>query len=132
MPPSFSKPQFIGFAVFLSGVAVQIRRHGEKTSVPRVPKGQELVKPKEKSKSDRVAVDRSFVKRVWRLLKIMVPGVFSTESAYAAAVAVLLVARTWADVWMLRNRTTIEAKISASARAAARPRVAHRLTPGLC
>ncbi|XP_067846060.1 ATP-binding cassette sub-family D member 3a isoform X3 [Heptranchias perlo] len=41
----------------------------------------------------------------------MVPGMVSQESAYLILIAVMLVARTYCDVWMIQNGTLIESAI---------------------
>uniref|UniRef100_A0A4W3H979 ATP-binding cassette sub-family D member 3 n=1 Tax=Callorhinchus milii TaxID=7868 RepID=A0A4W3H979_CALMI len=67
-------------------------------------------RPKE-SKKDKAVVDGVFFSRLWRILKIMVPGLVSQESAYLLLIAVMLVARTYCDVWMIQNGTLIESAI---------------------
>uniref|UniRef100_A0A4W3HRW0 ATP-binding cassette sub-family D member 3 n=1 Tax=Callorhinchus milii TaxID=7868 RepID=A0A4W3HRW0_CALMI len=63
------------------------------------------------SKKDKAVVDGVFFSRLWRILKIMVPGLVSQESAYLLLIAVMLVARTYCDVWMIQNGTLIESAI---------------------
>ncbi|CAM9667803.1 unnamed protein product, partial [Choristocarpus tenellus] len=53
-------------------------------------------------------VDMAFVRRIYRLLGVMVPGPASLEVGCLGAVAGLLVARTSLDVVMLNVTTTIE------------------------
>lgn len=60
---------------------------------------------------DRVGVDAAFLKRLRALLGIVVPGLFTPETAYAATVAVAMVARTLCDLWVLRTSTAIETVI---------------------
>ena len=43
-----------------------------------------------------------------RLLRIVVPGLFSPESGLLVFVATVLVLRTYADVWMIANGTSVE------------------------
>ncbi|XP_051867495.1 ATP-binding cassette sub-family D member 3a [Pristis pectinata] len=62
-------------------------------------------------KKEKAVVDKVFFGRIWRILKIMVPGMFSQESAYLLLIAVMLVARTYCDVWMIQNGTMIESAI---------------------
>lgn len=59
----------------------------------------------------RVAVDGRFLRRLLALLRVVVPGPLSPEAGYAATVAVMMVARTLCDLWMLRTSTAIEATI---------------------
>uniref|UniRef100_A0A4W3H972 ATP-binding cassette, sub-family D (ALD), member 3b n=1 Tax=Callorhinchus milii TaxID=7868 RepID=A0A4W3H972_CALMI len=72
--------------------------------------GKVLTSDKE-SKKDKAVVDGVFFSRLWRILKIMVPGLVSQESAYLLLIAVMLVARTYCDVWMIQNGTLIESAI---------------------
>jgi len=63
------------------------------------------------SSKSKVAVDYVFFRRLWALLKIIVPGPFTPESGYLTLVAAMMLARTWCDVWMLKNGTAIERTI---------------------
>jgi ATP-binding cassette subfamily D (ALD) protein 3 len=58
-----------------------------------------------------VAVDGVFFSRLWRLLKILIPGPFTPESGFMVLVAAMMLSRTWCDVWMLKNGTAIERTI---------------------
>ncbi|KAK7100602.1 ATP-binding cassette sub-family D member 3-like [Littorina saxatilis] len=62
-------------------------------------------------KKERAAVDKVFMRRLGRILKILVPGWLSMEAWYLALVAFSLIARTYADVWMITNGTAIESAI---------------------
>lgn len=59
----------------------------------------------------RVAVDWAFFKRLYGLLKILIPGPFTSEAGYLLLVAFAMLSRTWCDVWMLKNGTAIERTI---------------------
>jgi ATP-binding cassette subfamily D (ALD) protein 3 len=63
------------------------------------------------SAKTKVAVDSVFFSRFWGLLKIIVPGPFTAEAGYLVLVAAMMLARTWCDVWMLKNGTAIERQI---------------------
>ncbi|CAF3487859.1 unnamed protein product [Rotaria sp. Silwood1] len=64
------------------------------------------------AKKDRnVAVDKNFFRKLIILLKILVPKVFCGESLFLVLVAASLVARTYADVWMIKNSTSVESAI---------------------
>uniref|UniRef100_A0A8C9WMA8 ATP-binding cassette sub-family D member 3 n=1 Tax=Scleropages formosus TaxID=113540 RepID=A0A8C9WMA8_SCLFO len=63
------------------------------------------------AKKDRAAVDKVFFARLCQILKIMVPRMFCKESGYLVLIAVMLVARTYCDVWMIQNGTMIESAI---------------------
>ncbi|XP_072535774.1 ATP-binding cassette sub-family D member 3a [Salminus brasiliensis] len=62
-------------------------------------------------KKDRAAVDKVFFVRITRILGIMVPRLFCKETWYLILIAVMLVARTYCDVWMIQNGTMIESAI---------------------
>ncbi|CAM9831486.1 unnamed protein product, partial [Chrysoparadoxa australica] len=53
----------------------------------------------------------SFANRLVRLLTFLVPGVFTREAGLLAAVATLLVSRTYCDIKMLHLTTAIEQAI---------------------
>lgn len=63
------------------------------------------------AKKERVQVDRVFLSRFWRLLRIMVPGVFTREFFFVFLVGVCLVLRSLCDIYLLRITTKIEAII---------------------
>ncbi|XP_063062854.1 ATP-binding cassette sub-family D member 3a isoform X1 [Engraulis encrasicolus] len=75
--------------------------------------GSEVVLSKEQkdAKKDRAAVDKVFVLRMCRLLRVMVPRFFCKETGYLILIAAMLVARTYCDVWMIENGTMIESAI---------------------
>ncbi|XP_052398761.1 ATP-binding cassette sub-family D member 3 isoform X2 [Carassius gibelio] len=62
-------------------------------------------------KKDRAAVDKLFFIRISRIIKIMVPRFFCKETWYLLLIAVMLVTRTYCDVWMIQNGTLIESGI---------------------
>ncbi|UJR08475.1 hypothetical protein I4U23_012743 [Adineta vaga] len=62
-------------------------------------------------KDQNVAVDKQFFRNLLMLIKILIPKVFCGESLFLALVAVSLVARTYADVWMIKNSTSVESAI---------------------
>lgn len=60
------------------------------------------------TKKVKAQVDLVFLRQMNQLLKITVPGVFSTESAFLVLVAASLVARSICDIWMIQNGTLVE------------------------
>uniref|UniRef100_A0A8C2K5I5 ATP-binding cassette, sub-family D (ALD), member 3a n=1 Tax=Cyprinus carpio TaxID=7962 RepID=A0A8C2K5I5_CYPCA len=62
-------------------------------------------------KKERAAVDKLFFIRISRILRVMVPRFFSKETWYLFLIAVMLVTRTYCDVWMIQNGTMIESGI---------------------
>uniref|UniRef100_A0A8C9U3A9 ATP-binding cassette, sub-family D (ALD), member 3a n=1 Tax=Scleropages formosus TaxID=113540 RepID=A0A8C9U3A9_SCLFO len=62
-------------------------------------------------KKGGTGVDKAFFLRLYRILKIIVPGMFCKESGYLLFVAAMLVSRTYCDVWMIHNATLVESAI---------------------
>ncbi|XP_068055883.1 ATP-binding cassette sub-family D member 3 isoform X4 [Anomalospiza imberbis] len=62
-------------------------------------------------KKERAMVDRVFIARICRILKIMVPRTLCKETGYLLLIAVMLVVRTYCDIWMIQNGTVIESAI---------------------
>ncbi|XP_060082720.1 ATP-binding cassette sub-family D member 3-like [Ylistrum balloti] len=62
-------------------------------------------------KKERAAVDGIFFRRLFKILKVLIPGWFTAEAWYMFLVAAALIARTYADVWMIQNGTSIESAI---------------------
>ncbi|KAM4720613.1 ATP-binding cassette sub-family D member 3 [Rhinophrynus dorsalis] len=62
-------------------------------------------------KKEKAVVDRVFFARIGWILKILVPKAFCKESGYLTLIAVMLIARTYCDVWMIQNGTFIESAI---------------------
>ncbi|XP_043077161.1 ATP-binding cassette sub-family D member 3b [Puntigrus tetrazona] len=62
-------------------------------------------------KTDKAAVDKVFFKRICHIIKILLPQTICKESGYLLLIAVMLMARTYCDVWMIHNGTMIESAI---------------------
>ncbi|XP_062843524.1 ATP-binding cassette sub-family D member 3-like [Trichomycterus rosablanca] len=56
-------------------------------------------------------MDKLFISRIYKVLRILMPQVFCKESGYLLLIAVMLLARTYCDVWMIHNGTMIESAI---------------------
>ncbi|VDK50167.1 unnamed protein product [Cylicostephanus goldi] len=68
--------------------------------------------PKTRQKpKDKVHVDGAFFRKLWRILKILVPSPFCGEVFYLILIAVALLSRTYADLYMITKTTRIEATI---------------------
>lgn len=65
----------------------------------------------DKGKKSKAAVDAVFFSRLYKILKILIPGWFCPESGLLVLVAVSLVFRTVCDVWMIQHGTSIEGAI---------------------
>ncbi|XP_078416944.1 ATP-binding cassette sub-family D member 3a [Cetorhinus maximus] len=86
------------------------RRRGKNRAHSKTD-GKASLQNEKEVKKEKAVVDGVFFARIWRILKIMVPGTFSQESAYLILIAAMLVARTYCDVWMIQNGTMIESAI---------------------
>jgi hypothetical protein len=72
-----SKPVY-GFIASIALSAIAIRRHGDKSSLADANLRKLFVASTTAAKSkERVTMDADFVWNVWKLLKIMCPGVWS-------------------------------------------------------
>uniref|UniRef100_A0A8R1I0A3 ATP-binding cassette sub-family D member 3 n=1 Tax=Caenorhabditis japonica TaxID=281687 RepID=A0A8R1I0A3_CAEJA len=63
------------------------------------------------SRGEKAHVDGVFLGKLARILKILIPSFFSKEAFYLALIAVSLLCRTYADVYMIITSTKIEASI---------------------
>ncbi|XP_007468174.1 PREDICTED: ATP-binding cassette sub-family D member 3 isoform X3 [Lipotes vexillifer] len=79
--------------------------HGKKNGKPPLRNNEK------EGKKERAVVDKVFFSRLTRILKIMVPRTFCKETGYLILIAVMLVSRTYCDVWMIQNGTLIESGI---------------------
>ncbi|XP_077479900.1 ATP-binding cassette sub-family D member 3a isoform X1 [Stigmatopora argus] len=66
---------------------------------------------KKDGKKERAGLDTYFFLQILRILKMMVPQILCMETGYLILIAVMLVARTYCDVWMIQNGTMIESAI---------------------
>ncbi|XP_006831009.1 PREDICTED: ATP-binding cassette sub-family D member 3 isoform X4 [Chrysochloris asiatica] len=79
--------------------------HGKKSGKPPLQNNEKEVK------KERAVVDKVFFSRLRKILKIMVPRMFCKETGYLILIAVMLISRTYCDVWMIQNGTLIESGI---------------------
>ncbi|KAF9302664.1 ATP-binding cassette sub- D member 3, partial [Mortierella antarctica] len=64
-------------------------------------------------KPRKVGVDKHFVEQLKKLLPICIPGFASKEAGLLAALATILIARTWLDIWFSGfNGTVVKAIVS--------------------
>jgi ATP-binding cassette subfamily D (ALD) protein 3 len=78
---------------------------------PRKTSASTVVPSASSAKKEKIAVDAVFFKRLWRLLKIIVPGVMTPEMGFMMLVSLSLVSRTMADLWIIATSTSIERAI---------------------
>ncbi|XP_048832776.1 ATP-binding cassette sub-family D member 3-like isoform X2 [Brienomyrus brachyistius] len=112
---AFSKYLTTKNSSIISGVLLILflLKQRRRPAKPNGKKGQselQLNNDKE-AKKDRAAVDKVFFARLCRICRIMLPTMFCKESGYLVLIAVMLVARTYCDVWMIQNGTMIESAI---------------------
>uniref|UniRef100_A0A914L7T3 ABC transporter domain-containing protein n=1 Tax=Meloidogyne incognita TaxID=6306 RepID=A0A914L7T3_MELIC len=67
-------------------------------------------------KSERAHVDFNFIRRLFRIVRVLIPSPFCFEVLLMALIALSLLLRTYADVWMIQTSTGIEASIIARKR----------------
>uniref|UniRef100_A0A8D1N6Y6 ATP-binding cassette sub-family D member 3 n=1 Tax=Sus scrofa TaxID=9823 RepID=A0A8D1N6Y6_PIG len=79
--------------------------HGKKSGKPPLQNNEK------EGKKERAVVDKVFFLRLTRILKIMIPRTFCKETGYLILIAIMLVSRTYCDVWMIQNGTLIESGI---------------------
>jgi len=115
MAPSASKLKLAGIAVSASILLVLIKkklqnrtngRNNNKINAKQQQQQQQQQRPFNKSR--RVAVDRVFFKNLWALLKVIYPGPFTPEVGFTVLVAVMMLLRTYCDLWMIKNTTMME------------------------
>ncbi|CEG49463.1 atp-binding cassette sub-family d member 3 [Plasmopara halstedii] len=91
-------------------LALAIRSHGQKKANASISIDSEFITKKQGSR-ETVAVNKEFYQRFLRLFKVIVPGPFTAEVAFAALVAVMLMARTSFDIVVLQTFSAIESAI---------------------
>ncbi|XP_034028545.1 LOW QUALITY PROTEIN: ATP-binding cassette sub-family D member 3a [Thalassophryne amazonica] len=100
-----------GILLFLYLLKVRIRsdRQNRRTGSSAL-----MLNTEKDGKKDRAAVDKVFFLRLLRILRIMVPRFSAWRCVTTGClflIAVMLVARTYCDVWMIQNGTMIESAI---------------------
>ncbi|XP_033007454.1 ATP-binding cassette sub-family D member 3 isoform X2 [Lacerta agilis] len=78
--------------------------HGKKS-------GKTLPGNEKEVKKERAVVDRVFFARIRQILRVMVPRTFCKETGYLVLIAMMLILRTYCDIWMIQNGTVIESAI---------------------
>nr|XP_034977814.1 ATP-binding cassette sub-family D member 3 isoform X1 [Zootoca vivipara] len=78
--------------------------HGKKS-------GKTLPGNEKEVKKERAVVDRVFFARIRQILSVMVPRTFCKETGYLLLIAMMLILRTYCDIWMIQNGTVIESAI---------------------
>nr|XP_028588559.1 ATP-binding cassette sub-family D member 3 isoform X2 [Podarcis muralis] len=73
--------------------------------------GKTLPGNEKEVKKERAVVDRVFFARIRQILRVMVPRTFCKETGYLVLIAMMLILRTYCDIWMIQNGTVIESAI---------------------
>lgn len=68
---------------------------------------QYMIKDKDK-KGPKAQVDARFIAEFSALWKIMVPGLWSKESAFMVLIAMSLISRSMCDLWLIQHTTLVE------------------------
>lgn len=93
------------FAVYVIKQRLSSETNGEKGA------SKPLLDNDKDRKTDKAAVDNVFFRRICHIMKILLPETFCKESGYLLLIAAMLMARTYCDVWVIRNGTMIESAI---------------------
>lgn len=96
------------------GVLCWLAKHGRNgKKSPKALRVEEvsLLTGQKVEKREKAHLDSVFFRKLLRILKIIVPGWTCPEAAYLFLVAACLLIRTYADMWMIHNGTSIERSI---------------------
>ncbi|RHY81354.1 hypothetical protein DYB31_012435 [Aphanomyces astaci] len=100
-----------GVALSVIALALAIREKGQKDAESACSLNSQYTPEKKKGQDKKVAINNDFLERFMRLFRIIVPGLWTPEVAYALLVAGLLTARTTFDITILHMMTSIERAI---------------------
>ncbi|XDV27114.1 hypothetical protein PO909_030699 [Leuciscus waleckii] len=102
---NFSIAGAVLFAVYVIKQRLSSETNGEKGA------SKPLFDNEKDRKTDKAAVDKVFFRHICHIMKILLPETFCKESGYLLLIAAMLIARTYCDVWVIRNGTMIESAI---------------------
>ncbi|KAK7158973.1 hypothetical protein R3I94_005343 [Phoxinus phoxinus] len=102
---NFSIAGAVLFAVYVIKQRLSSETNGEKGA------SKPLLDNDKDRKTDKAAVDKVFFRRICHIMTILLPETFCKESGYLLLIAAMLTARTYCDVWVIRNGTMIESAI---------------------
>ncbi|XP_078353944.1 ATP-binding cassette sub-family D member 3-like isoform X1 [Oculina patagonica] len=109
-----SKATGIAVAAVAASIVVLWKKKLDELSSKRVDVTDDLhisLEEEKAAKKEKAAVNGVFFRKLLRILKIIIPGWFTPETGYLGLVAASLIARTYCDVWMIHNGTSIERSI---------------------
>ncbi|OQR83825.1 ATP-binding Cassette (ABC) Superfamily [Achlya hypogyna] len=98
-------------ALSFIALALVIREKGQKDAKSAVELNSTFTPQKTKGQDKKVAINKEFLERFMRLFRIIIPGIWTPEVAYAIGVAALLAMRTSFDITILQIITSIERAI---------------------
>ncbi|KDO24509.1 hypothetical protein SPRG_10324 [Saprolegnia parasitica CBS 223.65] len=98
-------------ALTFIGLALVIREKGQKDAKAACELNSQFSPQKSKGQEKKVAINKEFLHRFMRLFRIIIPGLWTPEVAYAIGVAALLAMRTSFDITILQIITSIERAI---------------------
>lgn len=113
--PDYRRLKYVAYGCGLVSIAALFGLHPWQRNAKNAASDQNLVFAQggKRSSKEKAGIDGSFLKRLIKILRIMVPGWWTKESGLLTLVAVMLVMRTHFDVWMIKNGTSIESSIIA-------------------
>ncbi|XP_025404824.1 ATP-binding cassette sub-family D member 3 [Sipha flava] len=70
-----------------------------------------IVDKSTEGKNNKAHVNARFIKQLFQILKIVIPGFASPEFGFLLLVAASLIARSYSDIWMIQTGTVVETAI---------------------
>lgn len=70
-----------------------------------------MQKSAETNNANRTHVNGRFLKQLFHILKIIIPGFTSSEFGFLILVAASLMARSYSDIWMIQTGTVVETAV---------------------
>lgn len=70
-----------------------------------------MQKSAETKNANRTHVNGRFLKQLFHILKIIIPGFTSPEFGFLILVAASLMARSYSDIWMIQTGTIVETAV---------------------
>lgn len=104
MAPTLSKLATYTSAISTAAVLYVIYKRTQDSKYVRAS----FERPSHERKRPAVAVNATFFKKLWQLYCICNPGILTPETGFIVMVAVMMLLRTYCDLWMIANTTMME------------------------
>ncbi|KJE92701.1 ATP-binding cassette [Capsaspora owczarzaki ATCC 30864] len=101
----------VGSAFLLVGIYSAVTRNPKSSSKDDSVATSAAAAAASRQAKSKIAVDGVFFARLRKLLRIVIPGVFTPEMGFIVLVAAAMVGRTYCDLWMIKTTTAIESTI---------------------